>query len=177
MLCGHQGHGKTTVARHLASRGFHRAPFAEPIRQALRATGVSDEDIARKDEPCESLGGRTPRDAMESLGAWGRAFRPDYWTRAWVTMVRGSGDPPLVVVDDARFDLETRLAAEWAAARGFASLLLLVTRPGHPDGTDHESNRIPALPPGAGGGVIVNSRGEADLRVAADAALRERGFA
>lgn len=107
-FAGRAGAGKTTAAKHLMEHhGFERVRFAGPLKAMMRALGCTEEEVdgARKEMPCDLLGGRTPRQAMQWLGTeWGREMiAPDLWTRAWEYAAAGK---PRVVVDDVRFPNE-----------------------------------------------------------------------
>lgn len=107
-FAGRAGAGKTTAAQHLVQHhGFERVRFAGPLKAMMRALGCTEEEVdgARKEMPCDLLGGRTPRQAMQWLGTeWGREMiAPDLWTRAWEYAAAGK---PRVVVDDVRFPNE-----------------------------------------------------------------------
>lgn len=115
-LAGPAGVGKSTVAQALCSLTrsahlpeFKRLHFAGPIKDMLRALGLTDAQVDgdQKETPCDLLGGMTPRWAMRKLGDWGRAIDPDFWVRPTMhraerELVAGYG----VVVDDVRFDNE-----------------------------------------------------------------------
>ncbi|MFG1332002.1 deoxynucleotide monophosphate kinase [Xanthobacter autotrophicus] len=107
-FAGRAGAGKTTAARHLIEHhGFERVRFAGPLKDMMRALGCTEDEIdgSRKEVPCDLLGGRTPRQAMQWLGTeWGREMiAPDLWTRAWAYAAAGK---PKVVVDDVRYPNE-----------------------------------------------------------------------
>jgi hypothetical protein len=138
-LAGLAGSGKSTAAEHLVGMGFVRHRFAGPIKNMLRALGLSEREIEGdlKEQPCELLGGKTPRWAMQSLGSeWGR-FRidPSLWKRAWIrTLPAGN-----VVAEDCRF------ANEAAAARQVGGKIILIERPGLTPG-EHVSEKLPFAP-------------------------------
>jgi hypothetical protein len=129
--------GKTTLALGLAGHGYVRERFAGPLRAMLAALlewqGVGADEIrerldgARKEEPCDLLGGRSARHALRTLGTeWGRdRMAGDLWVVATMARVRallaeGRG----VVVDDMRFPNEAE------AIRAAGGMLVRVTRPG-----------------------------------------------
>ncbi len=175
VLCGYQEHGKTTGARWLTQlAGFRRVSFADPIRAMLVAQGCESFrfDPKWKDVACPELCGMTPRQAMESLGDWGREQALDFWVRAWD---RTLPDDPLLVIDDARYDLEAAAALGTARRRGAAFSMIEVHRPGHPRGTSHGSNRIPAAPEGVVIEHVINDGLREDLGEKIVAVLRERG--
>jgi hypothetical protein len=94
-----------------------RHRFAGPLKTMLRTLGLTAAQVDgdEKETPCELLGGRTPRAAMQSLGTdWGRnMIDPELWLRA--TMLRVDEDlaaGKLVVIDDVRFDNEAAAIRE-----------------------------------------------------------------
>lgn len=125
-LTGNMGAGKSTVADYLVEKkGFVKISFATPLKGMLRALGLSEEHIHGnlKEAPCELLGGKTPRYAMQTLGTeWGRQLiHPDIWLNAWQKRVKGLGAP--VVADDCRFLNEAKLIRQmggkvWRVFRG-----------------------------------------------------------
>ena len=167
-LSGLAGCGKSTAAAYLAERhGFERVRFAGPLKAMLRAlyaaAGLSSEAIEAKIEgglkeyPCTLLGGRSPRHAMQALGAgWGRdLIHPDLWVLAWSAAVgRELRDgAPGVVVEDCRYENEA------AAVHALGGRILRIERPGLvPIAGNHESEGRP-LPHD---GVILND-GDPDL--------------
>jgi hypothetical protein len=110
-LSGVAGAGKSFAALHLTERrGFRRIRFAEPLKAMLRTLGCSNEELdgAAKEAPCPALCGRTPREAMQTLGTeWGRQLiHPDLWLEAWrrrVAAVAEFAPAAQIVVDDVRF--------------------------------------------------------------------------
>lgn len=118
-FAGAAGSGKTTAAHLLCDQGFTRMRFAGPIKAMLwallNAAGRDGVVIDRmlegdlKEEPSGLLGGRTPRQAMQTLGTqWGRdLITPDLFTLITIqgarVALRGGGR---VVIDDVRFDSE-----------------------------------------------------------------------
>lgn len=175
VLCGYQEHGKTTGARWLSQLiGFQRVSFADPIRAMLVAQGCPTYrfDPKWKNTACSELCGMSPREAMESLGDWGREQAPDFWIRAWD---RTLPDEPLLVIDDARYDLEAAAALGVARRRGATFSMITVSRPGHPCGTDHGSNRIPSAPEGIVADHVINDGLREDLGEKIVDILRERG--
>lgn len=124
-FAGRAGAGKTTAATHLVEHhGFERVRFAGPLKSMMRALGCTEQEVdgARKELPCDLLGGRTPRQAMQWLGTeWGREMiAPDLWTRAWEYAAAGR---PRVVVDDVRFPNEVE------AVRRLGGVVILISPP------------------------------------------------
>lgn len=126
---GLAGSGKSTAALHLEkNHGFARVRFAGPLKAMLAALGCTHEEIdgSHKEFPCNLLGGKTPRHAMQTLGTeWGRELiANDLWIRAWKAAVDRLPAGVPVVVDDCRFPNE----AEVVKAAG--GLIIHVNRPG-----------------------------------------------
>ena len=121
-LSGAAGSGKSTAAQYLQdAHHYHRKRFAQPLKDALRrilqGAMVDDHTIERmiegdlKETPATVLLGKTPREAMQTLGTeWGRnCIGGDFWVNlmrhALDTSKRGS----LIVIEDVRFHNEVRL--------------------------------------------------------------------
>lgn len=136
---GLAGSGKSTAAAHLVeARGFARVRFAGPLKAMMAALGLTPAQIdgAEKETPCDLLGGKTPRHAMQTIGTeWGRdLIAPDLWIRAWQAAVERlpAGQP--VVVDDCRFPNEA------AAIRAAGGALVRIIRPGAGSGAAGHSS-------------------------------------
>ena len=120
-FCGPADSGKSTAAAHLVERyGYTRVRMAEPLKAMLLALGLgrADVDGDRKEVSHPLLGGKTPRQVMQTLGTdWGRRMvDPDLWTRPWTFRTRAVlGAGGRVVVDDVRFDNEAALVREEGA--------------------------------------------------------------
>lgn len=126
---GLAGSGKSTAAQHLVkNNGFQRLRFAGPLKDMMRALGLTEAEIEgdRKEVPCELLGGKTPRYAMQTIGTeWGRdLIASDLWIRAFRAALAKVPEGVPVVVDDCRFPNE----ADAVVAAG--GVLLRVVRPG-----------------------------------------------
>lgn len=132
--------GKTTAACYVVAHypDFVRLSFAEPIRAMLYALGLTVDDLSKgKNQPHPILGGRTPREAMQTLGTeWGRGL----YDAIWIAQMRqritdntrfGMG----VVIDDLRFDNEAELI------RDMGGVIIELSRPGQPPRMKHESER------------------------------------
>ncbi|OYY32778.1 MAG: hypothetical protein B7Y57_30060 [Rhodospirillales bacterium 35-66-84] len=142
-LCGLAGAGKTTAAEYLErEHGFVRVRFAGPLKAMMAALGCSQDEIDGhlKESPCDLLGGKTPRQAMQWLGTeWGRdMIAPDLWTRAW----NAAAKAPRIVADDVRF------ANEADAIRARGGLVVEIQRPGAGAvvGAEHISEAMPFAP-------------------------------
>lgn len=123
-LAGKIGAGKTTAALDLCDNyGFTRNRFAGPIKDMMRALGLTEQEIDGdlKNSPCPLLCGRTPRHAMQTLGTeWGRdLIHPDFWVSVWKS--RCSSDR--IVADDVRFPNEA------AAIRAMGGKVIMIKRP------------------------------------------------
>lgn len=125
-LCGPEGVGKSTVAKILADAyGAEIRPFAGPLKAMLLTLGIPERHAygtpEDKAEPLPILGGKTFRQAAQTLGTeWGREIDPDLWVRAW----RLKADPVVgpIVADDLRF------ANELAAVRALGGETICVVR-------------------------------------------------
>ena len=119
-ITGAKGSGKSSVANILTnSRGFVRLRYADALKRMLRTMGLTYEHIDGdlKNEPCDLLGGKTPRWAMQSLGTeWGRKLITN---DLWVNIVRQEiidtckQKPEVkIVIDDVRYPNEVASIAE-----------------------------------------------------------------
>ncbi len=139
VLTGLAGCGKSTVAEYMAGLyGFERVRFASPLKNMLRVLGLNEAEIEGhlKEEPCDKLGGVTPRKAMLTLGTeWGREMiGKNIWTDAFKRMVLGmSGN---IVVEDCRFPNEVDICRSLGNA-----VVIRIERPGQTAASDptHES--------------------------------------
>ncbi len=139
-LCGLKGSGKSSAANALASvLPAARVRFAGPLKDMLRAIGLTDAEIEGelKELPSDKLCGKTPRHGMVTLGTeWGRQMiGEDIWVEAWKRSVaphlaRGVD----ILTEDLRFP------NEYEAVRSLGGIVLRVTRPGLLPG-DHESEQ------------------------------------
>lgn len=153
-FCGLAGSGKTTLAEHLVQHhGFARVPFAGPLKAMAAAFGLTPAEVAGhlKEEPCEALCGKTPRQFMQMLGTeFGRELLgQDLWVNAWRRVVARhleealvDGAPLRVVCDDVRF------ANEAAAIRTLGGRVVMLTRrgAGSKSGFSHPSEALDFIP-------------------------------
>lgn len=124
-LSGAAGSGKTTAADYLIEHyGYHRIKFAEPIKDMLRAIGLTHEQIEGryKESPSYILCGRTPRYVMQTLGTeWGRdLIGVDLWVNLWqrrVTAMAAERPDARFVVDDMRFPNELAAVQQLGGTR------------------------------------------------------------
>lgn len=118
-LTGPAGCGKSTVAKYLVDHhSFVEIAFADPLKDMLAALlGEARENLDRlladrewKERPCSTLGGKSPRQALQLLGTeWGRQLmHPDIWVLAvrsrieWVQDVF-EDEGHHIVISDVRF--------------------------------------------------------------------------
>lgn len=137
---GLAGSGKSTAAQYLVERhGFQRVRFAGPLKSMMAALGCSHEQIdgSEKETPCDLLGGKTPRQAMQTLGTeWGRdLITPDIWIRAWQAAVAKVPAGVPIVVDDCRFP------NEGDAVRAAGGVIVCISRPGAGTASVHSSEQ------------------------------------
>ena len=139
-IVGKVGAGKTTIGNYLVQHyGFTLMKFADPLKDMLRALGLTDEELdgSRKEKPSEVLLGRTPREAMITLGTeWGRnMIHKDLWVKHMERrLCKFSKFGSRVVIDDVRFLSEADMLV------GFGARLWRVVdvSPGASNGT-HQS--------------------------------------
>lgn len=162
-LTGLAGSGKSTAADYLvADYGYTLVKFAGPLKAMLREVGLTVNEIEgnRKELPIDFLCGKTPRQAMQTLGyEWGRkCIGEDFWVNAWRLAVN---DCRHVVVDDCRFPNEAM------AVRRLGGEVWRITGRGGIAG-DHESES------GCGyAEVVIDNSGERGALIeAVDGALR-----
>jgi hypothetical protein len=111
-IAGYKGCGKSLVADYLCqARKFEILKFADPLKDMLRAIGLSDSHIEgdKKEVPLSLLCGKTARHAMQTLGTdWGRGMLGDsLWVNLWTDRARVMHQfDDKVVADDVRFENE-----------------------------------------------------------------------
>ena len=105
-LAGPKGVGKGFVANQLVQKfGATILSYADPIRDALKALGVSFTCDKHADQPPF---GRSARYMAQTLGTeWGRGLiSPSIWLDIMDQRINSTDG--LVIIDDARFDNEAR---------------------------------------------------------------------
>jgi len=135
-LKGKIGAGKSTAAEYFIERGYKLIKVADPLKNMLRALGLSEEQIEgeRKGEPSILLSGATPRHAMQTLGTeWGRGIHPDFWVNLWR---HEAIKHPLVVVDDCRFKNEA------LAIHDLCGVVIEIRRPAPPGAADAHISEV-----------------------------------
>lgn len=133
-VTGSRGSGKDTLATGLDAQIVKMADtLKNMLRTMYREAGLEEEEIERKiegdlkEEPCEVLGGASPRRAMQTLGTeWAKMVDPTHtiWSRIWFVKalkLLEEGQP--VVCTDIRFRHEAE------AVRALGGYLARVNRP------------------------------------------------
>lgn len=119
-IAGEAGSGKGTAAEVLIGKGYTRGKFANALKEMLRALlryrGMSPIDVERciegdlKELPNAALGGKSPRHAMQTLGAWGRDdIEEDFWIDVELEAQDGAEN---LLFDDLRHDNEEAAIVE-----------------------------------------------------------------
>ena len=158
-LVGASGCGKSTVAEILYGLGYHRMKFSQPLKDMLKALGLTDEHTEGKvkEVPCALLSGRTPRHAMQTLGTeWARdKMDKDFWLNIWRAKVdRHFGD--MIVAEDCRY------ANEAALVKSMGGALWKIDRPGHTFSGHQSETEMEFIK----GDVVIHNHGnEADLKM------------
>jgi hypothetical protein len=116
-ICGPLSCGKSTVAKLLCqNHGYVRHFFAKPLKEMLKCAGLTEEHVngSLKEVPCDILGGKTPRYAMQTLGTeWARELiHKNFWVNAWEASLP---EHHRIVVDDLRFPNELKRLKELGA--------------------------------------------------------------
>lgn len=127
-IMGPKGVGKSPFAAFLGEVcDIDRLHIAAPLKRMLEVLGLTPDQLdgAEKEIPTPLLMGKTPREAMQTLGTeWGRdCIHIDLWVAHWVKAAEASPSP-IVVNEGVRYPNE----AEAIKARG--GLLFRVSRDG-----------------------------------------------
>lgn len=155
-LAGPAGCGKDTVAQILCdTQEFRRISLADPIRQGIfTMLGIPEEhltDRELKELPMAELCGKSPRQAMQTLGTeWGRNLIDQHiWLKVaerkmeYISRLAETGNAYIsgIVISDIRFPGE----AKWLREQGGS--IWHIRRPNNPNATKaaHESE-IPLIP-------------------------------
>lgn len=176
-LLARSGHGKTTVAQHLAERyGAEIRSIAGPMKRAVQKVfGFSDAQVGgtqAEKEAVDSRYGFSPRWLLQRLGAEGlrEEFGDDVHLRALVRSLRleqrerpSEDKHRLVVVDDVRFPNDARfLAVGGPDYRGvvFKLACLDAPAPAGPGAIHASEVGIDLVEPHDVAGTIVSSRAQ-----------------
>lgn len=137
-LVGASGGGKSTLAKMLEERGYVRLAMAKPLKDALKAMGLTTQDLygppSHRSSPSDLLCGKSPRHAMMTLGTeWGRdLIGPDFWVNVVQQQIikhkvrcagKKDGQCKGVVIEDVRFP------NEWAMTTRLGGQIWLIRRP------------------------------------------------
>ena len=129
-LTGAKGVGKTSIAKEIASLDSESRcilSFADPLRRMMSQLIPMDAmtDPAQKEQPVEWLGGKSPRQLLQSLGTdWGRDMVS---ATIWIdTMQRliSEQSSDVIIIDDCRFDNEAQMV------RDMGGIVILLHRKG-----------------------------------------------
>lgn len=147
-FAGHAGAGKDTAADTLVQRlGFTNFKFAGPLKamtaELLRCQGITEARIQdmiegdAKETASALLGGRSPRHAMQTLGAeWGRRqMGTDFWVDIALNRAMRADR---VVFSDVRYENEV------AAIRRHGGVVVKIVRPGLEVDMSHSSEQYVA---------------------------------
>lgn len=122
-LSGPLGAGKSLAAKLISIHyGLPIVPLAAPLKAMLETLGVPPANLygtpAQKAEPLAMLGGKSAREAMQTLGTeWGRqCVSESLWRDAWLAKVGSRA-----IADDVRFADE----AEMIRSRGGVVLCIV----------------------------------------------------
>lgn len=119
-VLGSTGSGKSTVAKHLEHNfGFTPLKFAQPLKDMLRALGLSFLDVegpqSHRSKPHPLLLGKSARYAMQTLGTeWRNMIGRDLWANITIRRIKeliAQGETRFVI-DDMRFPHELDLLGE-----------------------------------------------------------------
>lgn len=117
-LTGAKGVGKTSIAREIESRDWTDRcilSFADPLRRMMAQIIPMSlmTDPKQKEVPLEWLGGKSPRQLLQTLGTdWGRNMVSDaIWIDAMRRMI---ADQTLgtIIIDDCRFENEAQMVRD-----------------------------------------------------------------
>ena len=117
-LTGAKGVGKTSIAKEIANRDSESRcilSFADPLRRMMSQLIPMDAmtDPKRKEEPVKWLGGKSPRQLLQSLGTdWGRDMvSATIWIDAMRKLI---AEQPFgtIIIDDCRFENEAQMAQD-----------------------------------------------------------------
>jgi hypothetical protein len=179
-LTGLKGSGKDTAYKFIR-RTFKQHRFANALKKMLtqmlvqagylpyQARMLIDHPV-QKEEPLAILGGKTPREAMQTLGTeWGRdIIHPDLWVNVTFSAIENDHRSQICITD-------LRFPNELQAIKDAGGKVVRITRPGvgATVGAQHPSEAfISSMPADF---EIVNDRSKAHLGREMIKALSELG--
>lgn len=167
-LLGYAGSGKDTVAAYLASRGYTRVAFADPVRSVLLSVNpIITRDGLRLRSAVEEYGWDTAKRTIPEvrvlLQGLGAGVRDTLGESTWLdhALRRLDALPGPVVVTDVRYRNEA------LALRSRNFLLVLVQRPGVGPANSHQSEVD--IPVELADAVLTNDGSIPELHAAVDA--------
>lgn len=141
-LTGAKGVGKTSIAKEIKSRGSESRcilSFADPLRRMMSQLIPMDAmtDPAQKEEPIEWLGGKSPRQLLQSLGTdWGRNMVSEtIWIDAMQKLIAEQSSD-VIIIDDCRFDNEAQMV------RDMGGVVILL----HREGVNYTHEHVSEVP-------------------------------
>lgn len=124
-VVGQKRSGKDTLAQYFINQaGFVPVKMADTLKSMLAVlyygAGLDEELIQRKiegdlkEEPCETLFGKTPRYAMQTIGTeWRDMIGRDLWLQIWTSKVQSLTELNYdVICTDIRFHHEANRIRE-----------------------------------------------------------------
>ncbi|AKA60281.1 putative deoxynucleotide monophosphate kinase [Verrucomicrobia phage P8625] len=117
-LTGAKGVGKTSIATEIESRDWPDRcilSFADPLRRMLAQLIPMPlmTDPTQKEQPLEWMGGKSPRQLLQSLGTdWGRDMVSEtIWIDAMRRMIADQTFGT-IIIDDCRFENEAQMVRD-----------------------------------------------------------------
>lgn len=117
-LTGPKGVGKSSIAKKIESQDWQDRcilSFAEPLRRMVShlmpMQNMTDPEL--KEAPIDWLGGKTPRQILQSLGTdWGRNMvSPTIWIDTMRRIITEQAFDT-IIIDDCRFENEADMVRE-----------------------------------------------------------------
>lgn len=117
-LTGPKGVGKSSIAKEIESQDWQDRcilSFAEPLRRMashlMPMQNMTDPEL--KEAPIDWLGGKTPRQILQSLGTdWGRNMvSPTIWIDTMRRIITEQAFET-IIIDDCRFENEADMVRE-----------------------------------------------------------------
>tara|TARA_S200002703_G_C3758194_1_gene233344 strand:+ start:435 stop:956 length:522 start_codon:yes stop_codon:yes gene_type:complete len=117
-LTGPKGVGKSSIAKKIESQDWQDRcilSFAEPLRRMashlMPMQNMTDPEL--KEAPIDWLGGKTPRQILQSLGTdWGRNMvSPTIWIDTMRRIITEQAFDT-IIIDDCRFENEADMVRE-----------------------------------------------------------------